>query len=86
MIFEILVTIVGVVMSLGYFPQAYKIFRTKSVHSVSAISYWIFAFGTTIWVAYGISLRSWVIILSFLPGVIGSWLVLILIGIYKKRK
>ncbi len=86
MIFEVIVTVVGVAMSLGYFPQAYKIFKTKSSGNVSLISYWIFALGTTTWLAYGISLKSWVIILSFLPGVIGSWLVLILIGLYKKRK
>jgi uncharacterized protein with PQ loop repeat len=86
MIFEVLVTIVGVAMSLGYFPQAYKIFMAKSARNVSVTSYWIFAFGTTVWLVYGISLKSWVIMLSFLPGVIGSWLVLILIRIYGKKK
>lgn len=86
MIFEIIVTIVGVLMSLGYFPQAYKIFKSRSAHNVSMTSYCIFALGTTIWVVYGIIISSWVIILSFLPGVIGSWLVLILMGVYRKKK
>ena len=86
MIFEAVVTAVGIAMSLGYFPQAYKIFKSRSARNVSITSYWIFALGTTIWLVYGISIKSWVIILSFLPGVIGSWLVLVLIRIYRKRK
>ncbi|MGV8141031.1 MAG: SemiSWEET family transporter [Candidatus Woesearchaeota archaeon] len=77
-ILEILTTVMGIVMSLAYFPQAYKIFKNKSSESISIISYCIFALGTSTWLVYGILTKSWIIILSFIPGVIGSWLVLIL--------
>jgi MtN3 and saliva related transmembrane protein len=86
MILEFLTTIVGIVMSLAYFPQAYKIFKNKSAKNISITSYSIFALGTAIWVIYGITIKSWIIILSFIPGVIGSWLVLILTLVYRKKK
>jgi MtN3 and saliva related transmembrane protein len=86
MILEFLTTIMGILMSLAYFPQAYKMFRNKSAKNISIISYSIFALGTALWIIYGIVISSWVIILSFVPGVIGSWLVLILTFIYHKNK
>ena len=86
MILEFLTTIMGILMSLAYFPQAYKMFRNKSAKNISIISYSIFALGTALWIIYGIVISSWVIILSFVPGVIGSWLVLILTFIYNKNK
>jgi len=86
MILEFLTTIMGILMSLAYFPQAYKMFRNKSAKNISIISYCIFALGTTLWFVYGITISSWVIILSFVPGVIGSWLVLILTLIYRKER
>ena len=83
-LFEILVTIVGIMMSIAYYPQAYKIWKYKSAKDISKISYWIMGIGTTVWFSYGIYLKNWTIISSFIVGVIGSWLVLILTYVYKK--
>lgn len=86
MIIEILASIMGIIMSLGYYPQAYSILKSKSAKNVSKLSYTIFAIGTTTWLIYGILINSLTIILSFGLGVIGSWLVLILTLIYRKKK
>ncbi len=72
-------------MSLGYFPQAYRIYKNKSSKNVSILSYVIFSFGTLTWLVYGLLINDLPIILGFILGVIGSWLVLILTLIYNKK-
>lgn len=81
--FQILTTVVGIVMSLGYFPQAYKMYKTKSAENLSLATFGIFAVGTLIWAFYGFFIKDYVLILSFTVGVVGSWLVLILSIKYK---
>lgn len=82
-ILKILVAVVGVLMSLSYFPQAYLIYKNKSAKDVSLLSFSIFAFGTVVWVLYGLALHDMSIVASFSIGVVGSWLVLILKLMYK---
>jgi MtN3 and saliva related transmembrane protein len=86
MILDILATITGIMLSLGYYPQAYHIFKNKSSKNISLTSYILFSLGTLTWLIYGISINSTPIILSFALGVIGSWTVLILTLIYRKKK
>ncbi|MES3005456.1 MAG: SemiSWEET family transporter [Patescibacteria group bacterium] len=84
-ILQILTTAMGVIMSLGYFPQAYKIYKTKSAESISIPSFIIFSVGTFVWTLYGFYLRDYPLVISFIIGVIGSWLILGLTIYYKKR-
>ena len=84
-IFEYIVSILGILMSVGYYPQAYTIWKKKSSKNVSIISYVIFVLGTSTWTLYGIYLNNWTIFWSFIFGVVGSWLTLILIIIYRKK-
>ena len=83
--FKIFVTIMGVLMSFGYYPQAYKIWKEKTSVGVSIPAYIIFSAGTATWLIYGIVIKDAIIILSFVFGVVGSWLVLVLTSIYKDR-
>ena len=71
-------TIMGMIMSLGHFPQAYKIWKRKSAKDISMITITIFAIGDWIWLAYGISIMAWPIIISFSIGVIAASSVLVL--------
>ncbi len=80
--FEIFVSIVGVMMSFGYYPQAYRIWKTKSARDISLPMYIIMSFGSTVWFIYGIVLKDSTIIWGFVFGVIGSCLVLVLKIIY----
>jgi MtN3 and saliva related transmembrane protein len=79
-------TIVGFLMSLGHFPQAYIMIRNKSGANVSWITYGIFAVGTLLWLIYGISISNVPIIASYAPGLVGSWLVLFLKAYYSKKQ
>lgn len=82
-IFQVVTGIVGVVMSLGYYPQAYKIWKLKSASEISFINYLILSVGTLVWFIYGLLLKDIIIMISFAVGVIGSWLVLFLMLRYR---
>lgn len=79
-----LVSIFGALMSIGHFPQAYKIYKNKSSKDVSLITYSIFLVGSIIWLIYGIMINETPIIISFIIGVIGTSLVFFLILKYSK--
>lgn len=81
---EIVATIMGVVMSFGYYPQIYKMLKNKSSENISLVMYIIFGIGTIIWTLYGFYINDFVIISSFIVGVIGSWTVIFLYFLYKK--
>lgn len=83
---KILATIIGVIMSLGYFPQAYKIYKNRSSKDVSISAFVIFSLGTLTWLIYGLTIMDMQIILGFALGVVGSWLVLILSLMYRRKK
>ncbi|MFZ2523293.1 MAG: SemiSWEET family transporter [Minisyncoccia bacterium] len=83
--FQIVTTIVGITMSLGYYPQAYKIWKLKSAKEISLINYLILGVGTTVWFIYGYVLKDLVIMTSFIFGVIGSWLMIFLVLKYRDR-
>jgi MtN3 and saliva related transmembrane protein len=76
----------GTVMSLGYFPQAYKIWRNKSARDISISTYIIFSIGTLTWLTYGILIHDITIILGFVIGVVGSWSILFLTIYFKNKK
>ena len=73
---EIIASIAGIGISLGYFPQAYRIYKMKRAESISLVSYLMIATGITVFLAYGFYKKDIVIILSFAVGFVGSWLVL----------
>ncbi len=85
-IFQIFVTIMGIVMSLGYYPQAYKIWKNKSAKDISIPAFIIFSSGTLTWFVYGIVIKDFPIIVGFVAGVVGSWSILFLSIKYRKQE
>lgn len=83
-IFKVIVTLMGVLMSLAYYPQAYKIWKNKSAANISISTFVVFALGTLTWLIYGVLVKDVVIIAGFGVGVVGSWTVLTLSILYKK--
>lgn len=85
-IFEIFVSIVGILMSFGYYPQAYKIWKSKSAEDISLPMYIIMSLGSSVWFVYGVILKDFTLMSGFVFGVIGSILVLMLTLIYRNKK
>jgi len=81
MLFEIvsvLATIMGIIMSLSHFSQAYKIYKRKSAKDISLTFITVFTIGAYIWLAYGLLLQEWPVIISFLIACFGTTTVLFL--------
>ena len=85
-LFELITSATGILMSLGYFLQAKKIFKNKSADDISLAQYVILGIGTVTWTAYGIYTRDTVIVIGFLLGAVGSWLVFFLALTYRTKR
>jgi MtN3 and saliva related transmembrane protein len=48
----------------SFIPQAVRIFRTRHTSDISLGMYTLFTLGVTLWLAYGIQLYSWPIIVA----------------------
>lgn len=85
-ILAVLATVFGTAMSLGYFPQVYKIIKRKSSADVSLTSYLIFAPGVIVWLLYGISLNNAALIIANTVALIGAFSVIASWFMYRKVK
>ena len=48
----------------SFVPQAWKVIRTRETHALSLAMYVMFSSGVALWLAYGISLASWPLIVA----------------------
>lgn len=56
--------VAAVLTTLAFVPQALKTIRNKDARSISLGMYGVFTVGVCFWLAYGITLGSWPMILS----------------------
>ena len=80
---SIVTTIVGILMSSGYFTQTWKIWKNKSAKDVSPITYYIFGAGVIVWLIYGIAIKNWVLIVANAVAELGALSVLVSYYIHK---
>ena len=76
-------TTVGIISGLAYFPQAYKIIRRKSAKDISLVTFSIFLFSISIWLAYGISIKNYPLIIANVINLAGAISVIIVYIIHK---
>ena len=81
-----LATITGVFLGLGSAPQAIKIFQTKSAVDIAPSSYVIMVIGSSIWILYGLELKSLPIIVPNVLGVILGTIILTGWSLYGKLR
>lgn len=55
---EILGLVAAVVTTSCFIPQVYKISKEKSTKDISLVMYLIMALGLSLWLIYGISIKS----------------------------
>jgi MtN3 and saliva related transmembrane protein len=56
--------VAAVLTTLAFVPQAIKTIRSRDTRSISLGMYVVFTIGLAFWLAYGIVLQSWPMILS----------------------
>ena len=50
--------------TLSFVPQAWLTFKTRDVSGVSLAMYSVFTVGVALWLAYGLLLRSWPMVIA----------------------
>jgi MtN3 and saliva related transmembrane protein len=62
--FEWLGYVAAVLTSASFIPQAVMTIRSRDTRAISRGMYIIFTVGTALWLAYGVALDSWPMILA----------------------
>ena len=60
----ILGILAGTLTTISFIPQVIKIYRTKDTKDLSLATFTIFSCGVSFWLAYGILVGEWPIILA----------------------
>ncbi|MEX2043270.1 MAG: PQ-loop domain-containing transporter [Patescibacteria group bacterium] len=82
---ELFAAISGVAASAAYFPEALKLYRNKSAHDISLITFSIWFTFSIIWLFYGIHLGEIPVIITYSVAVVGVSLVFGLSIYYDRR-
>ncbi|MRI01876.1 hypothetical protein GH721_15140 [Kriegella sp. EG-1] len=61
---EILGLVAAIVTTSCFIPQVYKISKEKSTKDISLVMYLIMALGLSLWLVYGIAIKSAPVILA----------------------
>ena len=73
----------GVLMALGHWAQAWRIWKKKSAKDLSWYTFSVFSIGNYMWVIYGFLINKWPIYVPFTIGATGSTVVIILMLKYR---
>jgi len=61
---ELIGSAAAVITTLCWVPQALKVIRTRETRSLSLVMYLMLALGVTLWLAYGLLIVSWPLIVA----------------------
>ena len=61
---EVIGYLAAMLTTIAFLPQALHTWRTRSTHGISLGMYAIFTSGLVLWLAYGILLGAWPIIIA----------------------
>ncbi len=61
---DLLGYIAATLTTLAFVPQAWRTLRTRDTRALSLLMYLVFTIGIAFWLAYGLALGAWPIILS----------------------
>ena len=56
--------IAGTLTTIAFVPQVWRVWKTKSTRDISLSMYLVFTTGVVFWLAYGLSLGAWPIIVT----------------------
>lgn len=61
---ELIGSAAAVITTLCWVPQALKVIRTRETRSLSLVMYLMLALGVALWLAYGVLIASWPLIVA----------------------
>lgn len=80
---DILGMVAGTLTTIAFVPQVVKTWRSKSTHDISYGMFILFSVGLLLWLAYGIAINSWPIMLS---NIVTLVLALVILGLKFRYK
>ena len=69
----------SVLTTVSFIPQVWRVWKTRSARDLSLPMYLIFTTGVALWLAYGVMLGSW-------PIIVGNAITVVLAGIVLAMK
>ena len=60
----ILGSLAAMLTTASFLPQAWNIYKTKDTEAISLWMYIIYSIGVFLWVAYGILIQSWPMVIA----------------------
>ena len=70
--------------TLSFVPQAWLTFKTRDVSGVSLGMYSVFTVGVALWLAYGVLLRSWPMVIANAITLVLALMILAMKLIYRR--
>ena len=61
---DLLGAIAGILTTLAFVPQVWRVWKTRSTRDISLGMYLVFTTGVGFWLAYGLVLGAWPIIVA----------------------
>lgn len=61
---DLIGTLAAVLTTISFLPQALHTFRTKDVRGISLGMYSAFTLGVVLWLAYGLLLGAWPVVIA----------------------
>lgn len=61
---DLIGTLAAILTTLSFLPQALHTFRTKDVRGISLGMYSAFTLGVALWLAYGLMLGAWPVVIA----------------------
>jgi len=61
---ELIGTFAAILTTVSFIPQVWQVWQTKHTKDISLAMYAAFTAGVALWLAYGISLNAWPIIIA----------------------
>jgi MtN3 and saliva related transmembrane protein len=71
-------TAAGVVSTLSFLPQVFKIWRTQSTKDISLGMYSLYSLGLVLWGFYALMIKSWPLLMTeIITGVMTGYILMI---------
>ena len=61
---DLIGTLAALLTTLSFVPQAWHTFQTKDVSGISLGMYSAFTLGVALWLAYGLMLQAWLVVIA----------------------